>query len=400
MRYRYHLNLAGFLYLAVTLLVGFAATIRPNNLLVWIFGLLLGLIVISGIISGGALFRISMRRLDPMNGRVDRPMVVRYAIQGGSRFIPLFDVRIREVPSNRDDASDWSRFTESAFAWVMHAGPRETVHAEAVFVPRRRGRMKFDRLEARSSFPFGLIGKSVTVGRELETLVFPWTCRIRETAIEKLLGGGIGGGRSGPGTGSIGEYAGLREYQPGDSIRSVAWKRIRPDQSPVVVQRAMPSRPRLILVLDLRRSTELLRLVEGSDPRQREEEAISFAASIAETSIGLGVEVGLRIAGMPMPDLPMRGGRRHLGRLQAQLAAIDLDSERLDSKIVIPPPNVASVVVMHVDRVDPALGHHGAWHLLPANLPEFAERPGSLPGAGGPGRSVGDETTEDSGAAA
>ena len=76
-----------------------------------------------------------------------------------------------------------------------------------------------------------------------------------------------------------------------------------------------------------------------------------------------------------MPDLPMRGGRRHLGRLQAQLAAIDLDSERLDREMVIPPPNVASVVVVHVDRVDPSLGHHGAWHLLPANLTEFAARP-------------------------
>jgi uncharacterized protein (DUF58 family) len=185
MRYRYHLNLAGVLYLAVTLLVGFAATIRPNNLLVWIFGLLLGLIVISGLISGGALFRISMRRLDPMNGRVDRPMIVRYAIQGGSRFIPLFDVRIREVPSRDADSSDWSTFAAGAFAWVMHAGPGETVHAEAVFVPRRRGRMKFDRLEARSSFPFGLIGKSVTIGRELETLIFPRTCRIRAGELEE-----------------------------------------------------------------------------------------------------------------------------------------------------------------------------------------------------------------------
>lgn len=375
MRYRYHLNLAGFLYLAVTLLVGFAATIRPNNLLVWIFGLLLGLIVLSGIISGGALFRISMRRLDPMNGRVDRPMIVRYAIQGGSRFIPLFDVRIREIPSGQDDSSDWTTFAASASAWVMHAGPGETVHAEAVFVPRRRGRMKFNRLEARSSFPFGLIGKSVTIGTELETLVFPRTCRIRERAIESLLGGGIGGGRSGPGTGSIGEYAGLREYRPGDSVRSVAWKRVRPDRSPVVIQRAMPSPPRLILVVDLRRPTAQLRLLAGADHREREEEAISFAASIAETSINLGVEVGLRLAGIAMPDLPMRGGRRHLGRLQAQLAAVDLDAERLEGNIAIPPPNVASVVVIHVDRVDPTLGHHGAWHLLPANLAEFAQHP-------------------------
>ena len=158
-------------------------------------------------------------------------------------------------------------------------------------------------------------------------------------------------------------------------MRSVAWKRVRPDRSPVVIQRAMPSPPRLILVVDLRRPTAQLRLLAGADHREREEEAISFAASIAETSINLGVEVGLRLAGIAMPDLPMRGGRRHLGRLQAQLAAVDLDAERLEGKIAIPPPNVASVVVIHVDRVDPTLGHHGAWHLLPANLAEFAQHP-------------------------
>ena len=54
MRYRYHLNLAGGLYLGVTMLVGFASTVRPNNLLVWIFGFLLSLVVISGLTSGGA----------------------------------------------------------------------------------------------------------------------------------------------------------------------------------------------------------------------------------------------------------------------------------------------------------------------------------------------------------
>ena len=41
-RYRYRIRLAGLLFLAVTLLLGVAAATRPNNLLVWIFGLMLG----------------------------------------------------------------------------------------------------------------------------------------------------------------------------------------------------------------------------------------------------------------------------------------------------------------------------------------------------------------------
>ena len=50
-RYRYRIRLAGLLFLAVTLLLGVAAATRPNNLLVWIFGLMLGSILVSGVVS-------------------------------------------------------------------------------------------------------------------------------------------------------------------------------------------------------------------------------------------------------------------------------------------------------------------------------------------------------------
>ena len=85
MKYRYRMNMAGLVYLAITLLVGVAATVRPNNILVWVFGLLLSLILVSGIISGTSLFRMTMRRLDPGHGRVGRPLVVRYQVRGGSQ---------------------------------------------------------------------------------------------------------------------------------------------------------------------------------------------------------------------------------------------------------------------------------------------------------------------------
>jgi len=374
MRYRYHLNLAGGLYLGVTMLVGFASTVRPNNLLVWIFGFLLSLVVISGLTSGGALFRLTMRRLDPVNGRVDRPLVVRYSVRGGSRYLPLFDVRITESRRGADRADGWWTHADPASAWVMHAGPGEVVHGEAVFVPRRRGRMRFDAFEARSSFPFGLVGKSVTVRQEMETLVFPRTFPIRENEIDRLLGGGVGGGRAGSGLGSAGEYAGLREYRPGDSIRSVAWKRSRAGENPVVIQRAIPAPPRLIVLLDLRRSTGRLRFEAGVDPREREEAAITFAASLAESSIRHGVEVGLRIAGIDLPEIPIRGGRRHLDRMLAHLASIDLDETREDRALAVPASNVAAMVAIHVDRVDVAIGHERCWHLLPANMDDLMER--------------------------
>lgn len=371
MRYRYHLNFAGILYLGVTVLVGLAATIRPNNLLVWVFGLLLGMIILSGIISGFMLLRLKVTRLNPIHGRVDRPLEIRYAVNNRSILFPSFDIQVCELMNG-----GLADFIEPSEAWVMHAGPRETVHASAILVPRRRGRMSFTGIRAMSTFPFGFIGKSVRVRQEMETLVFPRTVPLRRKSIEALLGRGGMGGRSARTLGHGVDYFGLREYQKGDSTRSIAWKRVRPDDDFVVIQRSASAPPRLMLVLDLRRTTSSLRVdrAAGGSARDLEEQAISLAASLAETADGMGVECGLQVAGCDLITLPIRGGRRHVDRILAHLAAIDLDGPRKVQSDVSSPGNTATVVI-HPDRVDPSIGGEDAWHLLPGSLEDFKDLP-------------------------
>ena len=365
MRYRYHVNLGGVLYLAATVLVGAAATIRPNNLLVWVFGLLLGLIVLSGIISGTMLMRVRITRLDPVHGRVGKLLSIRYAVANRGRLIPLFDLRITE----RKGEGLWNSMDVTE-AWVMHAGPGETVHTEAVMVPKRRGRLRFVGIVGFSSFPMGFIGKSVRIRQPMETLIFPRTVPLKETALDRLIGREGVGARAGRKAGQTGDYFGLREYLPGDSLRMVAWKRTRPDESLVVKQRSISSPPRMVLVLDLRRPTSMLRLSSegGASARNEEERAISLLASLAETAMERGVEFGLHVLGTDLVPLGVRSGRRHLFRVMSHLAAIDLDAERMLSTGISVRPAQGSVVVIHPDRVDPSIGGPSAWHLLPSSL--------------------------------
>lgn len=370
MRYRYRVNLAGIVYLGITFLVGISATIRPNNILVWVFGLLLALIGIGGLISGAALYRMSIRRLDPGPGRVGQPLVVRYAIRGGSRRLPLFDLSIAELPG--DTPGDWSTFAGPDPAWLMHSAPGEVGHAEAVLVPSRRGRMHFDRISASSSFPFGLLDKIVRTHQPMETLVYPRTIPLQSSAVERMLASGSVGARSSRRTGTLGEYTGVREYRPGDSIRSLAWRRWRHDDTPVVVERSAPSPRRVQLLLDLRRPTAELRAEEGVDLRSLEEKAITLAGSLAESGILSGIEVGLRIDGLQLPDLPVQGGRRHLERILGTLGSIELEGERAAKPGIVPQARSGSLVVIHVDRVDPQLGHDEAHHLLPDSLERLA----------------------------
>lgn len=378
MRYRYHVNLGGLFYLGITVLIGFAATIRPNNLLVWVFGLMLGLIVLSGIISGTMLMRVRITRLDPVHGRVFRPLAVRYAVANRGRLIPLFDLRISERHGR-----GLLKGMDSTDAWVMHVGPGETVHTEAVLIPMRRGRLRFTGIIGFSSFPLGFIGKSVRIRQPMDTLIFPRTVPLKRGAIERLLGQHGIGSQAGRRMGQTGEYFGLREYRPGDSLRSVAWKRTRPDDGLVVMQRSTVAPPRMLLILDLRTPTASLRLDNPDIDRARDEEerAITLVASLAETAIRLGVDVGLQIAGIDLVSLPIRSGPRHLDRLMAHLAAIDLDEDRGGEHAGPAPRSRGSVIVVHPDRVDMGIGGNFAWHLLPAGLEDLASRGAATPEA-------------------
>ena len=116
-RYRYRIRLAGLLFLAVTLLLGVAAATRPNNLLVWIFGLMLGSILVSGVVSGFMLMKLSVRRLGPRRAVAGEPANLRYEIANESRVWSAFGLPIRERPMGETDG--WERFADPVAAGVV-----------------------------------------------------------------------------------------------------------------------------------------------------------------------------------------------------------------------------------------------------------------------------------------
>ena len=97
MRRRFHLNLPGLLFVGLTLFVGFAAANRPNNLVVWTFGALLSLILVSGVISGSMMVRLRLTRLETGRAAVGDPLEIRYQISNHSSFRSAFALRIDEI---------------------------------------------------------------------------------------------------------------------------------------------------------------------------------------------------------------------------------------------------------------------------------------------------------------
>lgn len=375
---RYHLHLPGILYVVLTLLVGLAAVNRQNNLLFWVLGVMLAGLLISGLVSGVMMQSLQVRRLVTGNGVVGEPLTVRYAVTNRSRVFPAFDVHLEELPA--EGRRGWPRFMAPARAWVMHLGPRETVHGDAVFWPRRRGEIRFDRLRISTTFPFGLIKKSITVLQPQRTLIYPPLYELRRDVLSDLAPHGLSGAKISPHTGAGDDYYGMREFRPGDQLRQIAWKRTACLDQLVCLERTRPTPPRLRVVVNLTVPTDRLAVADDDGghgaARRLEELAISLAASIVHAADLKGYEVGLSLPGTGEPLLLIRRGYWHRAKIMAALARIDLDAPR------VPPESMpaahgerAGQVVIHPHRVEPEVGRDDALHLTAGQLGRLAVRP-------------------------
>lgn len=366
---RLHLRPAFWLFCLVTVLVGLAATNTGLNLLYWVLAAMLAALLVSGAFSMLMVRGIEVRRIVDAHAVVGEPFFVRYAVRNRGRLVPLFSVHCDEQPAG--GAHGWESFVPGVAAWVMHAGPRERVHGEAVLRPTRRGEMRFDRVRAWTDFPFGLVVRSVTESHPQHALVWPRTYTLRRHVLAALEPAGPVGTRitrrAGPGD----DFHGLREHREGDSLRNIAWKRTANRETLLCIERTAPSPPRIRLLLDL------VHAGEGAERRRLEEQAISLAGSIVLAGEALGYEVGLTVLGLDEAPLPIRRGLRHRNRMMAALAALDLERPRTASRGVERPidAELAGVVAVHVDRIDPSVAPPGAVHLSARQLPRLVEEP-------------------------
>jgi uncharacterized protein (DUF58 family) len=327
---------------------------------------------------------IRIRRLDPHHGAVGEPLIVRYAVSNRSRLLSMFNITVCESTSN-GRIDDWGKLMRPASAWVMHIGPRETVHGEAIFWPTKRGEVAFDRIKVSTTFPFGIIRKTITVSQPQHTLIHPMLYVLRQGVLNALRPTGLMGLKVTQQPGSGDDYFGVREFKPGDSMRHISWKRTAHADELITIERTSPSPAKMRVVLDLTVPTDQLR-VDAKAPevgREMEEAAISLAASVIFAADAEGFEVGLTVQGLNVPAIAVRRNQWHLRKIMAALAAIQLDAPRSPARSQpIRDAERAALVVIAPDRVHPMIAREDAWYLTARQLETLAERPiGWNPGA-------------------
>lgn len=358
-RRRYHVSTAGLIYVFVTLLISLGAFNSQNNLLFWASGFSLSLLFVSGILSGAMLMGIDLERVGLDQPRVNEPGAIAYRVRNRNRFVPAFALSIVEVdrerrgfwnrllrrvlndrrPLTRPSSSTWTHAFPEPRAFVAHVGAGQTVITRARVVPQRRGGARFGWMLVSTSYPFGIVRKSLLFEQATDCVVHPARVTVDAALLRETIRRGERGAaptrRSGPGA----EFFSLREYRSGDGIRAVAWRASARRGDLLVRQPAAPAPVRIIVVLDLDRAAD----------EAAAERALSVAGSLIDLACERRLEIGLTVPDAALQFRP-REGRLHQQHLLDELGRIDLHADRagpVSAASLASNASRAAIVVIH-----------------------------------------------------
>jgi uncharacterized protein (DUF58 family) len=220
----------------------FIGILKGINLVIILGYLLIGLWLINWFLARRALRGISARRLHSQQ------------IQAGTPTEWFLDIR-----DDGRGVGSWSleeRIGEGSAQWlVVQSGSGVGFRPRVRATFPRRGKFVIEPLIARSSFPFGLVRKSVRLTPPDEIIVLPKPARVdgerlRTWLSRKLVGRDEERRKLRRLVDREAEVHGLRDYRPGDSPRRVHWKATARRGRLIVREYEDSSPPRLLLVVE------------------------------------------------------------------------------------------------------------------------------------------------------
>ena len=197
----------GLTFIGLSFIVGFAAINTANNLLYLIFGIMLSLVIISGIISMLNLSRIGVSLIQISDIYAFTPSSLLFSLKNDKFFLPAFSLTL-QLDNN------------SSFLAYLPAGKTKNVEVGCFF--KKRGINVIPGIILYTKFPFGFFKKWIKVDiAKKDVLVYP---KIFKTQIDahnnKDLVGETESIKSGHGE----ELQTIRKYVDGDITRNIHWK--------------------------------------------------------------------------------------------------------------------------------------------------------------------------------
>jgi len=292
--WRRHLRFTreGRVFVFVTFGLGFAAVNTGTNLMYLVFGFMLSLIVLSGILSEHVLRGLRVSRRLPSRAFAGEPALIEVQAFNSKERMVSYSVEV-------EDQAVGELNERRCYFLKVPAGAQQAATYRRV--PQRRGVLRFSSFRVSTRFPFSLFEKWREFDTESELLVFPALLAARLPEAGSREEGHESGSSKGRGT----ETRELRDYRVGDEVRSIHWRRSAAMGKPVVREFEKEASALYCFVID-----NALHDGAGLVEVQEIEAQISRVAYLAERALarGAGVEVcargvrSTRIKGSNAPD--------------------------------------------------------------------------------------------------
>lgn len=228
----------GKYYVGITLGVGFAAINTGNNLLYLLLGMLVSLMLVSGVMSELSLRDLTVTRRLPTRAQVGRAHLVEIEVYNHKKRVPSYAIEVEDLRAGQP-ADKRCFFLKISPSSAQVAAYRRT--------PARRGRDRHTGFRIATRFPFGLFEKSREVSSDGELVIYPAVDPVRLPPEER---GRMVGGVGTSGRGSSDETYCLRPMRDGDDPRDIYWRKSAILGQTVLRERARETRPDTRLVID------------------------------------------------------------------------------------------------------------------------------------------------------
>ena len=306
------LSITGLVYIAMMMFMGLAAINTQASLLFGVFGLMIGIMLVSGVISRLVLKRIRIVRELPESGTVGEPFPMTYHFFNDKKFWPTFSVSLAELDGVEG-------FLRQPQAYLLHAACQSQAAVPVEFSPKRRGIHALNRFQISTSFPFGFFKRAFERSHPDTVVIFPPVARVDPGVLALCLPADKTGPTMRPKRGGADELYGLKEYRRGENPRLIYWRRSA--RTGVLVSKEMTqvAPPRLLLLVDsylVDRTREEHTLVEI---------AIAMAGSVATYALEQGLSVGVQAWADGWHGIAPTRGKRHRRDVMTLLARLPVN---------------------------------------------------------------------------
>lgn len=198
----------GIIFIVLSFIVGFSAINTSNNMLYLIFGIMISLVIISGVISMINLSRIDIGLVNIPDIYALTPAFLIFRLKNEKPVIPTTSLTIRMGGSG-------------SYLLYLPPGSGKDVKVECFF--KKRGLSELPEVTLETRFPFGFFKKWIKADLSgSRVLVFP---KINEVVTEDSSNTDeYSGNKEQKRTGQGEELKSIRDYRPGDNKKDIDWK--------------------------------------------------------------------------------------------------------------------------------------------------------------------------------